>query len=138
MVDQQHFERDDILGNWYPTDCVVALLSTEDAKTAIEMLRQAGFESEAIRHWTSEQMLEQVEAKEDSGGIKSVFRILQRGLTDDGGALNVYEQGAKYGLDVVAVYAPNEQAREGAHKILAAHLATHIKYFGQYAVTDFS
>ena len=138
MVDQKHFERDDILGNWYPTDCVVALLSTDDARTAIEALQQAGIESESIRHWTSKEMLEQVDQKEESGGVKSLFRSLQRGLTDDSGALNVYEQGARYGMDVVAVYAPNEQAREGAHKILAAHLATHIKYFGQFAITDFS
>lgn len=138
MVDQKHFERDDILGNWYPTDCVVALLSTDDARTAIEALQQAGFKDDTIRHWTSQEMLSQTDAKEESGGIKSLFRGLQRGLTDDGGALHVYEQGARYGQDVVAVYAPNDQAREGAHKILAAHLASHIKYYGQFAVTDFS
>ena len=63
---------------------------------------------------------------------------LQRDLTDDDGALNIYEQGAKYGQDVLAVYAPNEQAREGAHKILSANLANHIKYYGQFAITDFS
>jgi len=138
MVDQQRFERDDILGNWYPLDCVVALLSSDDARTAIDLLQQAGFASDTVRHWTSQEMLAQVDEKEDSGGIKSIFRSMQRGLTDDGGALNVYEQGARYGQDVVAVYTPNEEARQGAHKILAAHLATHIKYFGKFAVTDFS
>jgi len=138
MVDQQHFERDDILGNWYPVDCVVALLSTDDARTAIETLQASGIEPQNIRHWTSKQMLAQVDEKEESGGIKSIFRSLQRGLTDDSGALNVYEQGARYGQDVVAVYAPNEQARAGVHKILSAHLASHIKYFGKFAITDLS
>ena len=138
MVDQQHFEREDILGNWYPTDCVVALLSTDDARTAIDALGQTGFPADTIRHWTSQEMLSQAAEKEDAGGIKSLFRGLQRGLTDDGGALNVYEQGARYGQDILAVYAPNNEARESAHKILAAHLASHIKYYGQFAVTDFS
>lgn len=138
MVAQDHFERDDILGNWYPTDCVIALISTEDAQTAITALREAGFEGDKLRHWTSQEMTELITEKESEGGIKAVFRNIQRGLTDDDGALNVYEQGARYGQDVLAAYAPNDQARETAHQLLSAHRANHIKYYGAFAVTDLS
>ena len=138
MHGQEQFERDDILGNWYPTDCVIALISADDAQKAIDALRQAGFEGDNVRHWTSQEMLGMIADKESEGGIKGLFRNLQRDLTDDDGALNVYEQGAKYGQDVLAVYAPNEQAREAAHQIFAANLANHIKYYGKFAVTDFS
>ena len=138
MATQEHFERDDVLGNWYPTDCVIALLSTEDARTAIDALRQAGFAGDNVRHWHSREMLDFIADKEDEGGIKALFRNLQRDLTDDAGALNVYEQGARYGQDVLAVYAPNEQAREAAHQLLAANRANHIKYYGKFAITDLS
>jgi len=138
MVEQKHFERDDILGDWYPTDCVIALISTEDARTAIDGLHSAGFEGDAVRHWTSKQMLDFMSAREDQGGLKGFFRGLQRNLTDDDGALNIYEQGARYGQDVLAAYAPNEEARQAAHQILSANRANHIKYYGQFAITDFS
>ena len=138
MVTQEHFERDDILGNWYPIDCVIALISGDDAQTAITALREAGFEGDNLRHWSSQEMTDLIAAKESEGGIKAVFRNLQRGLTDDAGALNVYEQGARYGQDVLAIYAPNDQARETAHQLLSAHRANHIKYYGKFAVTDLS
>jgi hypothetical protein len=138
MHGQVRFERDDILGNWYPTDCVIALISADDAHRAIDALRQAGFGGDKVHHWTSREMLDMIADKEHHGGLKALFRNLQRDLTDDAGALNVYEQGAKYGQDVIAVYAPNERAREVAHQILAANLANHIKYYGKFAITDFS
>ena len=138
MVEQKHFERDDILGNWYPTDCVIALVTTEDAQTAIDALRGAGFEGDAVRHWTGQQMLDFIATREDEGGVKAFFRGLQRNMTDDDGSLNVYEQGARYGQDVLAAYAPNEQARQAAHQILSANRASHIKYYGQFAITDLS
>jgi hypothetical protein len=138
MHGQEHFERDDVLGNWYPTDCVIALISSADAQRAIGALQQAGFDGDKVRHWTSREMIDMIADKEDEGGIKALFRSLQRDLTDADGALNVYEQGASYGQDVVAVYAPNEQAREAAHQLLSANLANHIKYYGKFAVTDLS
>jgi hypothetical protein len=138
MQEQKHFERDDILGNWYPTDCVIALISADDAEKAITALRQAGFDGDKLRHWQSQEMLDMIADKENEGGIKGLFRNLQRDLTDDAGALNVYEQGAKYGQDVLAAYAPNEEARQAAHQILSANFANHIKYYGAFAVTDLS
>ena len=44
MHGQEHFERDDILGNWYPTDCVIALISADDAQKTMTALQQAGFD----------------------------------------------------------------------------------------------
>lgn len=138
MHGQEHFERDDILGNWYPTDCVIALISADDAQKTMTALQQAGFAGDKVRHWTSQQMLGMMADKEYQGGLKAIFRNIQRDLTDDDGALNVYEQGAKYGQDVLAVYAPNEEARQAAHQLLSANLANHIKYYGAFAVTDLS
>lgn len=138
MVTKAHFERDDILGNWYPTNCVIALIGAEDARTAIAALREKGFDGDTVRHWESKQMLDFIAAKEHEGGIKAFFRGLQRAMTDDEGALNVYEQGARYGQGVIAVYAPNDQARDVAHRLLSVHRANYIKYYGAFAVTDLS
>lgn len=138
MTRGARFERDDILGDWYPTDCVVALLSPAEAAGALAGLRAVGFADGDVRLWTGKETLERVAVRERRGGLKILFRAAQRELSDNDHALNVYEQGARHGLDVIAVYAPRAAEQHRAHQILARRYATRIKFYGHLYVTDLS
>lgn len=51
---------------------------------------------------------------------------------------HVYEQAARRGRTVIAVYAPEEAAQRRAYHLLRQHFADHIKYYGRFAITDLS
>ena len=137
MPERTPFERGDILGQWYPTESVVAVLAPMEGAPTVEALRQAGFGDDQMQHWTAAQVLEQIKpGQRDDNFIKDALRDIQRAMTDQDGNLNVYERAARHGMDIIAVHAQDERTQRRAHDILRTHFASNIKFYGRYAITD--
>lgn len=137
MPERTPFERGDILGQWYPTESVVAALAPAEGAPIVEALRRAGFADDQLQHWTAAQVLEQIKpGRRDDNPIKDALRDIQRAMTDQGGHLNVYERAARHGMDIIAVRAPGAETQQRVHQILRQHFANTIKYYGRFAITD--
>lgn len=132
------FERDDILGNWYPTNSVTAVLGPAEGEKTVEALRQAGFRDDDLHLWTGPEVVAPVDAGARDNAVKRTLRELQRELNDNDHNLNVYEQAARRGMAIIAVRAPEEEQRQRAHHVLRAHFAHQIKFYGRFAIADLS
>lgn len=128
------FERDDILGNRYPTNSVTAVLGPAEGEKTVEALRQAGFRDDDLHLWTGPEVVALVDAGARDNAVKRTLRE----LNDNDRNLNVYEQAARRGMAIIAVRAPEEEQRQRAHHILRAHFAHHGKFYGRFAIADLS
>ena len=117
---------------------VIAILGPAEGEATVTAMRQAGIGDGDLLRWTGGEVLALMRDSDHNHPVKRTLRDLQRALTDEGGNLNVYERAARRGLDIVAVRAPDEAARQRAYRILRDHFAQQIKFYGTFAVTDLS
>ncbi len=130
-----------ITGSIYPTDYMTGIISElEDAEKAIEALQQAEFDANHIVLFTSQQAMQKLqESQQHPSFLKKMMGVLASVASDTGGQYYLlYEKATREGQHILNVYAPRLEQQDRAHTILKAHHGHTIKFFGQWAVKDFS
>lgn len=123
----------------YPDDYVAATIDRpQDAERAVQALRDVGFDPADIVLLHGDEVIENIEAREQHHNFLRRMLAEIAGTTDDAQDEKRYEQDAERGRSIINIYAPDRRLVERAHDILQAHRAHHIKYFGRWAVEDFS
>ena len=120
----------------YPTNRVVGTITeTAAARRAVDALTAAGFARDAIDVLHGEQDLHRLDP---SGAEHGVFAQLQRALirTAVGSEikhLNYHVDDVRAGKSVVMVLAPESRSRDAAARILHAHGAEFVGFYGRWA-----
>ena len=126
-----------LLGVWYPKHYVLAAINATDGPAAMEALRSAGFGSNAVR-------------LEDGGGVGRIRAAIyeqrtplqragaavSRALTDEGLMSQDYFEEAEAGASLIAVLAPEPRLVTEAGRIIAAHGARRVRFYGDLTITD--
>ena len=130
MTDKQP----DLRSRWFITDYVLAVIADHDkAEEAVEALRQAGFNSEAIRHLTREEAAEELEPESiHSSSVKHFARVLWQNLSIQGSAFREIEEQVQEGNHVIAVHVKDRDEAKCASEIMHDHNAHHIQHFGPF------
>ena len=122
----------------YPQDYVAAAIDRpEDAERAAEALRQAGFGADEVVVMHSDQVVENLQFRQEHLNIlERMLAEIKKKTTDEGLDEKRYEAEAKRGASIINVYAPDDEQVRRATEILSAHGAHHINHFGRWAVED--
>jgi hypothetical protein len=126
-----------ILGVWYPRDHVVAAIDAAQGSKAVKALLAAGFGANAVHLHASERVLQsQAKISRRQNKLERDSVALARAVTDDGLMAEEYLEEAKAGASVIAVLAPEPRLSREAARILAAHGARRIRFYGNTTITD--
>jgi hypothetical protein len=124
-----------LFGTDHPTPYVVGVLDAPDQTAqAVEALRNAGFAGEAVRRWQSEQVLENHRTFMEQKGL--IQRIGSAIDSDEQDALQDYLEQARKGRQFLMVSVLESGQEEQVHRILAAHGAHHLTYYGEGVYRD--
>jgi hypothetical protein len=120
----------------YPTNRVVGTITeAAAARRAVDALAAAGFAREAIDVLHGEQDLHRLDP---SGAEHGVFAQLQRALIRTAAGseikhLNYHVDDVRAGKSVIMVLAPEGRSRDAAARILHAHGAEFVGFYGRWA-----
>ena len=128
----------DLLGSWYPEDYIVAVIDhPAEAEQAGEALRKAGWPAMDVRLFAGTQAASHENQIDDQQSLPKKLAADVRDVVSDEGAMSEdYEQDARMGHQILAVYTPNDDKVEQARTLLTAHHAHSIEHFGKWVITD--
>jgi hypothetical protein len=128
-----------MLGVWYPKDYVVAAIDAADGPAAVEALLAAGFGSNAAHLHNSARVC-QIGAAiyEQRTPMQRAGAAFSRAVTDEGLMAQEYFEEAKAGASLIAVRASEPPLADEARRILAAHGARRMRFYGDRTITDLS
>ena len=128
-----------MLGVWYPKDYLVAALDAADAVAAVEDLLAAGFGDNAIHLHDSERVLRNATViHEQRGPLQRAGAALSGAVTDEGLMSEEYLDEAKAGASLLAVRASEPPLANEARRILAAHGARRMRFYGDRSIIAMS
>ena len=118
----------------YPTDKLVAIIDAmPDAEQARQELLEAGFAPDAIGVQHGTHPTEHTVHYTDFDPFPHLARLLHVGSIEHEQAV-VYEQALGQGQSVIAVHAPKAETRQRALRILEAHNAHYINFYGKWTI----
>ncbi len=127
-------DRDDFIA--YPTNRIVGTITdAADARRAVDALSAAGFRSDAVDVLHGEQDLHRLDPSGDAHGV---FAQLQRALIRSAAGseikhLNWHVHDLRAGKSVLMVLAADARSRDVAARILHAHGAEFVGFYGRWA-----
>jgi len=126
-----------MLGVWYPRNYVVAAIDATKGPAAEKALLSAGFGSNSI-YLRDGAAVGQIRAAiyEQRTPMQRAGAKLSRTVTDEGLMSQEYFEEAEAGASLIAVLAPEPRLVSEARRILAAHGARHMRFYGDTTVTD--
>lgn len=126
-----------MLGVWYPKDYIVAAIGAADGEAAVAELLAAGFGRNSI-HLHDSALVCEIGASiyEQRTPIQRVGSAFSRAVTDEGLMSQEYIEEAKAGASLIAVRASEPPLIDEARRILAAHGARRMRFYGDRSVTD--
>jgi hypothetical protein len=128
-----------MLGVWYPKDYLVAALDAADARAAVDDLLAAGFGDNAIHLHDSERVLRNATViHEQRGVLQRAGAALSGAVTDEGLMSEEYLDEAKAGASLLAVRASEPPLTNEARRILAAHRARRMRFYGDRSIIAMS
>lgn len=128
-----------MLGVWYPKDYIVAAIDPAEGDAAADDLLSAGFGSNSIHLHDSVRVCQiGAEIYEQRTPMQRAGAAFSRAITDEGLMSQEYVEEAKAGASLIAVRASEPPLAEEARRILAAHGARRMRYYGDRSVTDLS
>ncbi len=124
-----------MLGTYYPKHFVVAVIHERSAaEEAVEALKDAGFDDEAVQLHTSQQVLDNHRAFQERRGL--LQRVESLFPSEEADAVKDYLEEAEQGRSFITVHAPEPEPRARARDILKAHGGHHMRYYGDATITD--
>ena len=128
----------DVLGSWYPENYIVAVIDHRaEAEQAAEALRSAGWPAMDVRLFAGTEVETHLNKIEEHRSLpKKLAADVRHVVSDEGIMGEDYEEDARLGHQILAVYTPNDDKVEQARTLLAAHHAHSIEYFGKWVITD--
>lgn len=128
-----------MLGVWYPKDYVVAALDAADGEAAVEELLAAGFGGNAIHLHDSAQVLQNAATIYDQRTrLQRAGAAFTGAVTDEGLLGREYIDEANAGASLLAVRASEPLLADEAGRILAAHGARRIRFYGDRSIIALS
>ena len=126
-----------MLGVWYPKDYVVAAIGDEDGTAAVEALLAAGFGRNAVHLHDSERVAGLGAAiYQQRSPLQRAGAAISRAVTDEGLMSQEYIEDAQSGASLIAVRTSEPGLVEEARRVLSAHGAWRIRFYGDRSVTD--
>jgi ATP phosphoribosyltransferase len=127
-----------LLGSWYPENYIVAVIDhPAEAEQAAEALRKAGWPAMDVRLFAGTEVATHLNKIEEHRSLpKKLAADVRHVVSDEGIIGEDYEEEARLGHQILAVYTPNDNKVEQARTLLTAHGAHSIEYFGKWVITD--
>lgn len=127
-----------LAGVFYPTNYITAVIDDLDEATLASVdLQQVGFATNDIVFDTNLQAFERIQSyKQRHGLLKSFMSFVASVASDEADVYLLYALEAAQGHHLLNVYAPKPELVERAHRILKAHHAHTMKFFGRWTVAD--
>ncbi len=124
-----------MLGVWYPKDYVVAAIDADDGAAAVEELLAAGFGTNAVHLHDSVRVLQNVATIYDQrSALQRAGAAFTGAVTDEGLLSQEYLDEATAGSSLIAVRASEPPLAEEAHRVLAAHGARRMRFYGDRSI----
>ena len=118
----------------YPTDKLIAIIDTmPDAEQARQELLEAGFAPDAIGVQHGTHAVEHTIHYTDFDPFPHLARLLHVHSIAHEQAVG-YEQALRQGQRVIAVHAPRAEARQRALRIMEAHNAHYVNFYGTWTI----
>ena len=118
----------------YPTDKLIGIIDTmPDAERAQHELIEAGFAPDAIGVQHGTRAAERTVHYTDLDPFPQLARLLHVHSIEHEQAV-VYEQALGQGWSVIAVHAPEADARQRALGIMEAHNAHYINFYSKWTI----
>ncbi|HLV97418.1 MAG TPA: hypothetical protein VKT82_01965 [Ktedonobacterales bacterium] len=127
-----------LVGDWHTEHYVAGVIDDlDEAEQARSALEQAGWKADEVRLFRGKPAVQKIEQIEAERSLPERLAATVRGATSDEGPISeVYETEAEQGHQILAVYAHDPAEVERARRILAAHQAHALEYFGSWVITD--
>ncbi len=128
----------DLLGGWYPHHYIVAVIDDRaEAQQAVQALRGAGWPEQDVRLFYGKEIAPRLSRIEGKRSLpEKLAADVRHYVSDEGVMAEDYEEEARLGHQILAVYTPHEEHVEQARRLLAAHHAHSIEHFGTWVITD--
>lgn len=128
----------DLLGGWYPHNYLIAVIDDRaEAERAAQALSSAGWPENDIRLFPGKIVATQLEQLEERRSLpEKLAADVRHYVSDEGVMAEDYEEDARLGHHILAVYTPDDDQVEQARALLAAHHAHSIEHFGTWVITD--
>ncbi len=128
----------DLLGGWYPHNYIVAVIDDRaEAEQAAEALSSAGWPENDIRLFAGQKIAPRLEQIEEQRSLpEKLAADVRHYVSDEGVMAEDYEEDARLGHQILAIYTPDDAKVEQARALLAAHHAHSIEHFGTWVITD--
>jgi hypothetical protein len=109
----------------------------QEAEQAIQSLQDAGYAAQDVHLFPSQVFVETMQQKRQQ--ISSFGRALHVVMfsNDDGFHGDLYLHQAQRGAHILAVYASAREQEQEIAKLLHTYHGHHVKYIGQWTVTDY-
>jgi hypothetical protein len=124
-----------MLGVWYPKDYIVAAIDAADGAAAVEELLAAGFGTNAVHLHDSARVLQNAATiYGQRSALQRAGAALTGAVTDEGLLSQEYLEEATAGSSLIAVRASEPPLAEEAHRVLAAHGARRMRFYGDRSI----
>jgi len=128
-----------MLGVWYPKDYIVAAIDPAHGEAAVADLLAAGFGANAIHLHDSAHVLQNAATIYDQRSpLQRAGAASTGAITDEGLLSQEYLDDATAGASLIAVHASEPPLAEEAHRILAAHGARRMRFYGDRSIIALS
>jgi hypothetical protein len=125
------------LGVWYPKNYVISALDAAEGPPTMEDLFAAGFGRDAVYlHDSAEMRVVRQQIVEGRSPMQRAAAALTGAVTDEGAMAQDYFDEADGGASLLGVLCPEPRLVENARRVLKAHGARHIRFYGGNSVTD--
>jgi len=122
----------------YPTNNVVAVIdTTQQTQDAVDALERGGFLETEIGIGSGVELADRMSKTTGRSGFADMamrFSAMLGLPNEEAQAKARYEQAMRDGHYVVAVLAPTDERKEQARRILAAHGARDLGFFGRFVI----
>ena len=127
-----------LLADWYPDNYIVAVIDDlQEAERAVEALHQAGFGENEVRLFEGRHAASQIDDLEKQRGVlERAFTSVRSVASDESIIAEDYEQEARLGHHIVAVYTAEQAQVDQAYHLLRGYHAHAIEHFGRWVITD--
>ncbi len=128
-----------MLGVWYPKDYLVAAIDAADGAAAVEELLAAGFGTNAVHlHDSVRVLLNAATIYDQRSRLQRAGAALTGAVTDEGLLSQEYLEEATAGSSLIAVHASEPPLAEEARRVLAAHGARRMRFYGDRSIVALS
>ncbi len=121
-----------------PTNYVIGVIDQlQEAEQAVQTLQKAGYAAQDMLLISSQDFIEAIQQRrQQTSAFKRAIHAFSVS-SDEGFPADLYMQQAQRGACVLAVYASTREQAQLIAQELQVYPVHHLKYFSQWAITDF-